>query len=248
MCTTALQSIRAGQLVLACNRDELGTRQPAHPPTVHEFKNGLAAIFPRDRDAGGSWVGVNTSGIAVSLLNNYAADVRPLPLHPKSRGVIVPQMLQCRNLVEVEAGIESLRDDLERFRPFWLIVAEVPNDGPARAVRATWDGEVLTCEPIRMPMAQFSSSFEHERVEQSRRAQVESLLKSPTEWTAETTDTIFGSHLPTRGAASVCMHRDDGSTVSHTRIEINGEDIRMTYHDGPLCLAPQVTRLALQRL
>jgi len=239
--------LRAGQLVLACNRDELATRQPADLPTLQEFTNGIGALFPRDRDAGGSWVGVNSSGIAVSLLNNYAADVRPLPKNPRSRGAIVPKMLQLRTLDEVEMGIESLREELERFRPFWLIVVSVPKDAPARALRATWDAETLSVEPIVMPMAQISSSYEHARVEKSRRAQIENLLKDPTDWTEETTNTIFGSHLPTRGAESVCMHREDGSTVSHTRIEISGDEISLAYHNGPLCLGSPVTRLTLQR-
>lgn len=247
MCTTVLQSVRDGHLILACNRDEQVTRQIAEPPRVHEFERGVGAIFPRDRDAGGSWVGVNTSGIAVSLLNNYAADIRPPPREPRSRGVLVPRMLQMQTMAEVVDDMESLRGGLTHFRPFWLIVASIPADSAVSLTRFTWDGERLEAEPMALPMAQISSGFEHVLVEKSRRAQVERLLHAPHAWTSGQVDTVFGGHLPSRGATSVCMHRDDASTVSHTRIEISNDEVSLAYYDGPICIAPEITRLKVQR-
>ncbi len=247
MCTTVLQSVRDGHLILACNRDEQVTRQIAEPPSVHEFERGVGAIFPRDRDAGGSWVGVNTSGIAVSLLNNYAADIRPPPREARSRGVLVPKMLQMRTMGEVMDEMESMGHGLHHFRPFWLIVASSPANSNASATLFTWDGERLDVEPTSLPMAQVSSGFEHVLVEKSRRAQIESFLGEADEWTPGEMDTVFGGHLPSRGATSVCMHRDDASTVSHTRIEISGDDVSLAYYDGPICTAPEITRLKMQR-
>jgi hypothetical protein len=247
MCTTVLQSVRDGHLILACNRDELGTRKLAEPPKVHEFERGVGAIFPRDRDADGSWVGVNTAGIAVSLLNNYAADVRPPPVTPISRGALVPRMLQMRTMFEVVAEMERMRAGLECFRPFWLIVASIPIDSSVSAMCFTWDGERLDAQRTSLPLAQTSSSFEHVLVEENRRSQIEQLLGESGEWTQEGMDAVLGGHLPTRGATSVCMHRDDASTVSHTRIQILGDDVSLAYYDGPLCKSPEITQLTLRR-
>lgn len=247
MCTTALQSVHNGHLILACNRDEQVTRQIAEPPRIHEFERGVGAIFPRDPDAGGSWVGVNTSGIAVSLLNNYAADIRPPPREPRSRGVLVPRMLQMQTMGEVVDEMQSQREGLAHFRPFWLIVASIPADSAVSSTRFTWDGDRLDVEAVALPMAQISSGFEHVRVEKSRRVHIENLLRDGNAWTPRELNMVFGGHLPTRGATSVCMHRDDASTVSHTRIEISHDDVTLAYYDGPICTSPKITRLKVQR-
>ena len=53
--------------VLAMNRDELFSRAAALPPEVRSLGK-LAALCPRE-PAGGTWVGVNTAGMAFSLIN-----------------------------------------------------------------------------------------------------------------------------------------------------------------------------------
>jgi hypothetical protein len=247
MCTVVLQSAGAGQLLFAGNRDELRTRQRALPPREHRQHNYLSAIWPQDADGGGTWVGVNTAGMVATLLNNYPADAaRQAPADPLSRGVLVPRVLALLNWDQVYES--SLRwEDVERFRPFELVVANAALDTTASGLRMMWDGAELRMWGVDFPSALTSSGVDAVAVEASRRGALASLLESGADWSRERVDAVFGGHVPERGASSVCMHRDDASTVSHTRIEVTPSHVALTYYDGPLCESPEGVRVELAR-
>ncbi len=105
-------------LLLAANRDELAGR-PARPPGRHwpdraEVRAGL------DELAGGSWLGVNDSGVVAAVLNRTGtlgpADGK------RSRGELVLEALDHR---EAAAAAEALVDlDPRAYRPFNLVIAD----------------------------------------------------------------------------------------------------------------------------
>ena len=51
-------------------RDERTTRLPGEPPAIVR-RGRFDAITPRDRDAGGTWIGVNAAGLTLGLANLY---------------------------------------------------------------------------------------------------------------------------------------------------------------------------------
>src|SRR5262249_11399645 len=67
MCTVTVVPT-PGAVRLACNRDEQRTRPPALPPQVRRFGRRWAA-FPVDPVGGGTWVAVNDTGLAMTVLN-----------------------------------------------------------------------------------------------------------------------------------------------------------------------------------
>jgi hypothetical protein len=69
MCTVSVVP-HVGGIRLLCNRDERRTRPAALPPAIHLVR-GTTALFPVDPEGGGTWIGVNDAGLAVTLLNTY---------------------------------------------------------------------------------------------------------------------------------------------------------------------------------
>jgi len=46
---------------------------------------------------------------------------------------------------------------------------------------------------------------------------------------------LHQSHYPQKGAYSICMHRDDATTVSLSHLFINQNQVIFNYHNGSPC-------------
>ena len=72
MCTlTFIPGLPGGGYLLATNRDESPTRGIAAAPTVQQL-GPRQVLAPRDPDGGGTWVGVDDSGLCLAILNGAA--------------------------------------------------------------------------------------------------------------------------------------------------------------------------------
>lgn len=105
-------------LVVAGNRDER-TDRPASPPGL--WVGGARRVLsPRDRQAGGTWLGVNDRGLFAGLTN--VAGASPVPDAP-SRGHLVHLALDAGGL---EAGVAAVERRVEdhAHAGFQLVVAD----------------------------------------------------------------------------------------------------------------------------
>lgn len=98
------------QVYLTSNRDEKHFRQDAQPPTVYRFESGQV-LFPRDADAGGTWIAAHENGNAIVLLNGGFIPHEPRPPYRRSRGLIVLDLIEaatpCHSFKAIKlAGIE----------------------------------------------------------------------------------------------------------------------------------------------
>lgn len=252
MCTIAMLPGPPGYLLLAGNRDEMRERPGALPPSLHTLADGTSqAIYPVDAKAGGTWIGVNRAGIAMTLLNNYQAgsifDTRGAP---RSRGLIIPELLQHDSLEDIETALRtSWLPHASATFPFMLIAAGAQN--PHEALHASWNGEHLEVERRALPLHSISSGFDLEGVTASRRRALEPLLEF--DWTREQGGPAHVTHAFAQGhphpnAYSVAMARDDAHTVSHTRIVITPELTRVTYFDGLPVSSTPLTEVAMTHL
>ena len=121
MCTLALyrQRFAPYPLVVAANRDELYDR-PTAPP--HVIAQDPWIVAGQDLSAGGTWLGVNQSGMVVGLLNRRRpGGIAAVDPSLRSRGLLALEMLHCRS---VERAIEQLgNDDGARYNGFNLLIA-----------------------------------------------------------------------------------------------------------------------------
>ncbi len=248
MCTLSW-TVGSRRLAIIFNRDERRTRLPAEAPALVPHADS-AFLAPRDGDAGGTWISVNEHGLALCLLNRYQ-DASGVPPGARSRGLLVRELASSPGAaaLRVAIGKSALLD----YAPFTL-VAFVMGERPECFA---WDGGRLAIsrlDPEQRPLS--SSSFETEAVLATRRKTMREALAATTgEYEAEpeaealeALATLHRSHLPERGAYSVCMHRPDASTVSFTEIVIDAEAATMRYAPGPPCETPlgAPLRLALR--
>lgn len=131
MCTliASFQQHRDVPLVIAANRDEILDR----PATGPRRWPGEPFIAPRDEQAGGTWLGLTTSGMFVGVTNRF-----PAPRHADrdSRGTLVVEALRAKDASSLHATLASLSP--RRFNAFHLLYAD------ATHAFVTWsDGEVL---------------------------------------------------------------------------------------------------------
>jgi hypothetical protein len=234
MCTVSI--VAADGLVrIVANRDEQRTRAAAAPPVVYRNR-GPRAVFPVDPDGGGTWIGVNETGLAVALLNRNGDDACATPVMATSRGAIARTLL-----LDVESLDEAIRLvsrlEAHRHAPYRLVmvhkrgIAVVAGGGGETARvsrRVLWPPEIFA-----------SSSLGDHLVEGARRRLfLECLHRVRDPLTAQR---IFHRHSwADRGAMSVVMHRSDARTVSRTQLDLRGNEFRVDYEevdDAPSPLA-----------
>lgn len=224
-------------------RDERTTRLPAEPPALVR-RGGLAALAPRDGDAGGTWIGVNELGLTLGLANLYPAEgVVVAGMPPRgavSRGRIVDDLLAAADAVEAARRLTAM--DLDVFAPFTLAALQ-----PERLPELhRWDGERLESRTAARAGLLLTSSGAGRGVEKIRKLEYERLAPGPVP-AAELIEALHRSHLPGLDADSFCMHRDEAGTVSLTRVEVRASVVRMIYTPGAPCRTEPLAPLSLPR-
>jgi len=208
------------------NRDELNSRQRAQHPEIKQFQN-TRIISPTDGDAGGSWISVNEYGLTLCLLNNYAAQAQMEKQAWISRGLLVNELSHFADAKSLLAHFKTI--ELASYRPFNLLVLSLN----CHIWQLSWDGVKLQLgKDPAMPLT--SSSFAIDDVIKSRVQQFNNSVNTENVQPHQLQQ-YHASHLPEPGAFSVCMHRDNGQTVSFSHICVSSSRARFNYYDGSPC-------------
>ncbi len=128
MCTVTFIPAK-DKYYITSNRDEKSLRRQALAPKSY-IHNNRAIIYPKDADAGGTWVAMQDNGNAAVLLNGAFVKHLPLPPYNKSRGIIFIELIAAGM-----PGKKFLTIDLNNIEPFTLIVFDDSNLYECR-----WDG------------------------------------------------------------------------------------------------------------
>ena len=236
MCTIAWLSGSEG-FTLWHSRDEQRSRGIAVPPLVMHG-NGVSWISPRDSDAGGTWVGVNSFGVTVGIANRFITG-RPVPPGRKiSRGLLVEQLLDSPSLLQVDRRIRAF--DLEPFEPFTLIALET---GQPPFILG-WDRSTAAAIPPLGPHLLITSAGGSRAIEDRR---ITLFAPGDHEVTADDIEQLYRMP-PERDRASVCVHREDVMTVSLTRIEVGKSHVSLAYTPGQPCRTPSGPTILLDRI
>ncbi len=120
MCTVVLLR-RPGHtwpVILGANRDEMANR-PWKPP-AHHWPDRPDVVAGLDELAGGTWMGLNDTGVAVCILNRHGS-LGPVP-GKRSRGELVLEALDHANATDAAEALADL--DPLAYRPFNLVIAD----------------------------------------------------------------------------------------------------------------------------
>lgn len=204
---------------MMCNRDERHDRPPARAP--QQYRVGRRkAVFPVDPAGGGSWIGVNDAGLAVTLLNRPGAATASPPM---SRGLVVTRLLECSDLRELGVALERLNGAL--FRPFHVIAVQ-SRAGIAATVQ---DGRLRAHSfDLAAPSMRTSCSVNGTQASAARHALFRRIVRRAHGGLPE--QRVFHTHRwVARPDISVAMTRPDAQTVSRTWIDINRRGIAISY-------------------
>jgi uncharacterized protein with NRDE domain len=117
MCTllAAFRHFRGFPLVVAANRDEQLDR-PASP--IHLW-SAARFLAPRDETGGGTWLGLNASGLFVGVTNRFGVRKE---VARESRGMLVVEALGANSARDLHARLAIL--PAARFNAFHLFYAD----------------------------------------------------------------------------------------------------------------------------
>jgi len=228
---------------MACNRDESHGRAPANPP-LNTQTDGVRSVMPIDPVSGGTWIGVNEYGLALTLLNYNLP--QPPNARDLSRGKVIPALLHARSIHQVIQGMAGLERD--RMMPFRLVACDGESvmlwrstEPVERVVVDPWDGE---------PVMFTSSGLGDHLVQAPRRDLFEDWFTDIASSSYADEQLAFHRHRwPDRQHLSVNMHREDARTVSYTVVDVEPAQVAMRYYpDGPAQVKADTTQILKRRL
>ena len=232
MCTLIAlwRSVPGYDVVVGMNRDESAVR-PSDPPALLETEPVIVA--PRDRQAGGTWIGASASGLVVALSNRRGRTSTTA----RSRGQLVLDSLRQASVPAVEVWLQ--RDVREHEYNFWnLFVASRRElrffryEGELSMMRGHEGLNILTnaggnvvTDP-KVPVIQGLLA----------KASIGSIDDA-----VRALQATLRTHASGPGGVGICVHAAGGGTVSSTILAISnadpGENV-LLYADGQPCTTP----------
>ncbi|HIO16462.1 MAG TPA: hypothetical protein EYN19_06430 [Flavobacteriales bacterium] len=193
---------------LISNRDESPLRITSAP------LESDGQIYPRDEEAGGTWVAASRNGRVGCLLNGAFVKHDRLPAYSRSRGRMILEMFEYE---DVESFFREV--DLDGVEPFTLIIVDTYGYNELTLWEFRWDYErkhVTECD-AGVKKVWSSSTLYSPEIQKSR-------IEDFNIWTADT--------LSFHKSEEVLLHPTNGvSTVSITEVKSCNKGVQMTYHD-----------------
>src|SRR5699024_10376253 len=134
MCTVTFYPLSSTEFVLTTSRDESPNRATL-PPEIYTHEK-LELLYPKDKVAGGTWVGASTQKRALTLMNGGFVAHKRKESYRLSRGVVVLKLLEA----------DSVRDfvtefDFHGIEPFTVVLIDWGNK--PELLQLVWDGVKL---------------------------------------------------------------------------------------------------------
>ena len=136
MCTVSFIPVK-DSFFITSNRDEKHSRKIAVSPAMVEY-NGQKLFFPKDTDAGGTWIVMKENGDAAVLLNGAFICHKVEPPYRSSRGIILLDIFSTER-----PSLTFTKINLQCIEPFTLVLLENHSLYEFR-----WDGTEKYCKQL----------------------------------------------------------------------------------------------------
>lgn len=222
MCTVTFLPLSNTDFMLTSNRDEQRLRETL-PPKIYK-ENGIEMLFPKDKVAGGTWIGVSSKKRLVCVLNGGFTKHKRKENYSKSRGLIAKEILKEN---AIQPYIEKL--NLLGVAPFTMIIVDWNND-ELNLVELVWDENQKHIIKHKIePKIWSSSTLYTDEIKKLRDKWFQ-------EWIAEndfTSSAILKFHHSENKnkEQSILMKRSYVETVSITSVKKLENKIEMVYED-----------------
>ena len=149
MCTVTIIPNGKNNFILTSNRDEAPQRISL-PPDFYNINN-TTLLFPKDKESGGSWIGISEKNRVVCLLNGAFEKHKRKETYKQSRGVVVKDFMLTDSL---EYTLETY--NFEDIEPFTMVLADWNNH--LKFFELVWDGKKKYVKQLPLEANIWSSS------------------------------------------------------------------------------------------
>jgi len=221
MCTVTFLPLSNTDFILTSNRDEQKQRETLPPKTY--IDDGVELFFPKDKLAGGTWIGTSSKKRLICVLNGAFIKHKRNTPYKKSRGVIAKELLKTTHLLN---SIEQL--DLTKIEPFTMVIVDWNHQ--LSLYELIWDNHKKHFSKLENKAKIWSSSTLYtEEVKETRKHWFQNWLQN----NEFSTENILKFHHSEIGEKeqSILMKRKNVETVSITSVKKTSNTISMLYED-----------------
>ena len=225
MCVVTYLPEADGGFILTSNRDESVRRSAAIPP--RRYLVGAQLItFPKDAQAGGTWV-ATTERRTLCLLNGAFQKHAHHPPYRRSRGLVVLDAFSYDSPCTFANAY-----DFTDIEPFTLIMVDEVNDVPTLH-ELRWDGTKthFKCLPADRPCIWSSVTLYSEAIIREREAWFQAWLDAPPVDLAAEIIAFHTSAGKGDPANDLRVDRGNLKTVSITQIQSQPDGMSVFYQD-----------------
>lgn len=220
MCTVTLIPKGETDFLLTSNRDEAPNRETLAPDFYVE--NGVKILYPKDKKAGGTWIGISEKSRLVCLLNGGFMAHEHGENYRLSRGVVVKDVLITSNFLKT---IETY--NLLGVEPFTMVIIDWKN--ALQIYQMVWDGNQKHIESLsKVPRIWSSSSLYSESMKKTRLQWFETFEKE-NNFTSESLMQFHKTAGKQNRDFGIIMDRGFVKTTSITQIEKRQDMLKMRY-------------------
>ena len=156
MCTVSYLPLPGEGFIITSTRDEKSLRKPALTPEKYDIHDEQV-YFPRDTDAGGTWIATLPGGHTLCLLNGGFVIHESSPPYRRSRGLVLLDFYRYNDV----AGFRD-QYDFKGIEPFTLLIRNYHGTAPGVAGplfdELRWDGEQVHHTPLNPELPAIWSS------------------------------------------------------------------------------------------
>lgn len=221
MCTVTL-NYREDVFILTSNRDEEIARGTLPPRQYVEDQVRL--LYPRDQEAGGTWIGVSDRNRVICLLNGGFEPHKRQPPYRKSRGLVVKDLLKAPDLTQA-----ALRYDYEDIEPFTCVIVDCP-EIEIYSYELVWDGVNRHFKKLERGSNIWSSSLLYSQEVRRDREERFRRFRSNMDLTAENLLNFHASKGSEKGEGLI-IDRGFLKTRSITQVLHHNGKLTMYYQD-----------------
>lgn len=221
MCTVTYIPLQNDDFILTSNRDESPLRKTLPPKEYLE--DGVEVTYPKDKKAGGTWIGHSSKKRVVCLLNGGFKNHTRKLAYRMSRGVVVKKILSVENALTF---INQFNFD--EIEPFTLILVSWEEN--LQAYELVWDGTKKHFTKLEnSPKMWSSSTLYNNEQKELRQGWFADWLENTNDKNEESIKKFHLNDRLGKPEFSIKMKRDLLQTVSVTSIVKEEGKINMNY-------------------
>ena len=208
---------------ITSNRDEKTFRKKALPPQPY-LHDQVRLIYPKDGDAGGSWIALNENGNVAVLLNGGFEKHVSKPPYRKSRGLVFLDIIKHATPAKYFLDV-----DLFKIEPFTVIIL-----GQSKLFECRWTGDKKFCkelDPLKLYIWSSVTLYDEDVRKKREQWFKQWLNKNPS---PDQNDILKFHQFAGDGNKDTDLLMKRGElyhTVSITSIELESKSRRICYYD-----------------